>query len=114
MIVPMKKFYLIVLQRDRENLPERLRKLGVAHVEELQGIGDKYQNLERERMEVESVHNFLQNYIDKKSKPGKADSSKSLKYEECKDVREIIHEISAAKQKLNLLEDQVIDLKENR
>ena len=111
MIVPMKKFYLIVLQRDRENLPERLRKLGVAHVEELQGIGDKYQNLERERMEVESVHNFLQNYIDKKSKPGKADSSKSLKYEECKDVREIINEISAAKQKLNLLEDQVIDLK---
>ncbi|OQB94663.1 MAG: V-type ATP synthase subunit I [Spirochaetes bacterium ADurb.Bin110] len=111
MIVPMKKFYLIVLQIDRENLPERLRKLGVAHVEELQGIGGKYQDLEREKAEAESAYFLLQNYIDKKSKPSKADASISLKSEEYKDVRDIIREISAAKQRLDLLEDRSIDLK---
>ena len=111
MIVPMKKFYLIVLQRDRENLPERLRKLGVAHVEELRGIGEKYQGLEREKAEAESVYFLLQNYVDKKSKPSKEDTSISLKYEEYKDVRDIIREISAAKQRLDLLEDRSIDLK---
>jgi V/A-type H+-transporting ATPase subunit I len=111
MIVPMKKFYLIVLQRDRENLPERLRKLGVAHVEELRGIGEKYQGLEREKAEAESVYFLLQNYVDKKSKPSKEDTSISLKYEEYKDVIDIIREISAAKQRLDLLEDRSIDLK---
>ncbi|HOR49282.1 MAG TPA: hypothetical protein PLS97_08170 [Rectinema sp.] len=111
MIVPMKKFYLIVLQRDRENLPERLRKLGVAHVEELQGIGEKYKNLEREKAEAESVYFILQNYIDKKAKSDKADASISLKYEDCKYVRDIINEISTAKQRLDLLEDRTIDLK---
>jgi len=38
--------------------------------------------------------------------------SKSLKYEECKMLGKSSMKYHAAKQKLNLLEDQVIDLKE--
>jgi len=69
MIVPMKKFYLIALDKDRPTLPERLRKLGVAHVEELSGSGETYQNLERERAEIESVYFLLRNYVEKSRSP---------------------------------------------
>jgi V/A-type H+-transporting ATPase subunit I len=107
MIVPMKKFYLIVLDKDRGNVPERLRKLGVAHVEELQGSGETYQSLERERAETESVCFLLQNYNKKKSKP---DPSKSLSRSDIAGVKSLVQEVSELKHELDSLGERTNQL----
>lgn len=41
MIVPMKKVSLIVLSKERREALRNLRKLGVLHVEEVQGSSDE-------------------------------------------------------------------------
>lgn len=107
MIVPMKKFYLIVLDKDRKNVPKRLRKLGVAHIEELQGSGETYQSLERERSEVESAYFLLQNYIGKKSKSG---SPKSLSPLEVDGVKSLVQEVSGLKREMDSLNERTNQL----
>ncbi len=108
MIVPMKKFYLIVLDKDRTKVPERLRKLGVAHVEELQGRGEAYQSLEREKAEAESAYYFLQNYVDKKKKVAATDSSQGPWT--AQDIRDIVLSVSGLKRELDSLDEQTIQL----
>ncbi len=65
MIVPMKRFYLITLDSDRNKAPELLRTIGVAHVEELQGSSETCRILERERSDTQTAHFLLQNYAQK-------------------------------------------------
>lgn len=108
MIVPMKKFYLIVLDKDRQTLPERLRKLGVAHVEELQGRGEAYQNLEREKAEAESAYYFLQNYVDKKKKIAVADTAQGPWTVER--IRDFVLSVSGLKRELDSLHERATQL----
>ncbi len=107
MIVPMKKFYLIALDKDRPTLPERLRKLGVAHVEELSGSGETYQNLERERSETESVYFLLRNYVEKKQKPVPAEG---LTVDEPDEIKAFVQEVSGLKRELDSLNERANQL----
>ncbi len=54
MIVPMKKVSLIVLEKNKKQDLKRLRKLGVVHVEEMQGSGSKLTALKEKVSELES------------------------------------------------------------
>ncbi|MGB9685084.1 MAG: V-type ATP synthase subunit I [Rectinema subterraneum] len=99
MIVPMKKFYLIVLDKDRESAPERLRKLGVAHVEELQGSGETYQTLEQKKADAENVYYFLSNYVEKESK------SKRQAFASLEDAKALIDVLSLIKEISDLKRD---------
>lgn len=106
MIVPMKKFYLIVLDKDRTSVPERLRSLGIAHIEELQGSGETYQALEREKAEVETVFYLLSNYRNKKSKS--VNSTIKEKGPRSNDERQkIIKEILTLKNELDSMRDRL-------
>ena len=110
MIVPMKKFYLIVLDKDRKSAPERLRKLGVAHVEELQGSGETYQALERQKEEAENAYFLLTNYSDKKSKTKPNADAKSRDAEHGSDILSIVKEIASFKHELDSLDESVSQL----
>jgi hypothetical protein len=99
MIVPMKKFYLIVLDKDREKVPERLRKLGIAHIEELQGRGETYQSLQKEKAEGESVYYLLQGYVDKKAKNAGQASSVSA-------IKALVREVPELKDELDSLSER--------
>ena len=103
MIVPMKKFYLIVLNTDRRNMPERLRKLGVAHIEELQGRGETYEGLERAQADTESVYFLLQNYVEKKQK---TNENAQLSPTELENVKNIIQQVLALKHETDSLNER--------
>lgn len=109
MIVPMKKFYLIVLDKDRESAPERLRKLGVAHVEELQGSGETYQALEREKSEAETVYYLLSNYEDKKSK-SKHPAREGEGPSQIEAAKLLVQEVSALKHEFDTLNERASQL----
>ena len=110
MIVPMKKFYLIVLDKDRESAPERLRKLGIAHVEELQGSGETYQALEREKAEAESAYFLLANYFEKKSKTKPQVDAKWGDADQGIDIISMVKEITSFKHELDSLGESVSQL----
>lgn len=52
MIVPMKKVSLIVLEKERREALRNLRKLGVLHVEELQGSGDELASCKEQNSKI--------------------------------------------------------------
>jgi V/A-type H+-transporting ATPase subunit I len=104
----MKKFYLIALDKDRPTLPERLRKLGVAHIEELQGRGETYQSLEREKAETESAYYFLQNYVDKKKRVAATELSQGSWT--VKEIRDIVATVSELKRELDSTHEQATQL----
>ena len=60
MIVPMKKVSLIVLQNERREALKSLRKLGVLHVEEVQGSGDALASVKDESAKVEKALGILE------------------------------------------------------
>jgi len=49
MIVPMKKVFLLLLNSDKNTALKRLKDIGVVHLEDINGSGDKLSNLESER-----------------------------------------------------------------
>ncbi len=110
MIVPMKKFYLIVLDKDRRSVPERLRKLGVAHVEELQGSGETYQTLEQKKADAENIYYFLSNYVEKKSMPKQQASAGLEDAKVTLDALSLINEISDLKRDFDSIEENASQL----
>jgi len=103
MIVPMKKFSLIAPECDREKVPERLKKLGIAHIEELQGKGEAFQNLEQKKIEVESAYYYLQSFIEKKSISKK---SEPFDLEKCDELYYKSRQVVLMKQKFESLVEQ--------
>ena len=49
MIVPMKKVFLLLLNSDKKSALKRLKDIGVVHLEDINGSGDKLSNLQLER-----------------------------------------------------------------
>lgn len=49
MIVPMKKVFLLLLNSDKNDALKRLKNIGVVHLEEINGFGDKLNNLQSEK-----------------------------------------------------------------
>jgi len=109
MIVPMKKFYLIVLDSDVAAMPARLRKLGIAHVESLQGTGETYQSLEREKADADAVYYLLQNYVDKKSKTVRAQSSFASDTG-IESAKELVDRVSNLKRELDAISERTSQL----
>lgn len=49
MIVPMKKVFILLLDSDKNDALNRLKDIGVVHLEDMNGSGDKLSNLQSER-----------------------------------------------------------------
>ena len=43
MIVPMKRVFVVVMERDKENAARELRKLGLMHLEPVDGRGEAFE-----------------------------------------------------------------------
>ena len=69
MIAPMKKFVLVILDKDRFKAPLQLRKLGIAHVERFQASGESCAALEAELKKASAAKSILVSSKDKKVKP---------------------------------------------
>ncbi len=80
MIAAMKKFFLVILDRERHAAPLQLRKLGIAHVERFQSSGDSCANLESELKKAASARSILISSKDKnvKQRSGGTDNPKEL------------------------------------
>lgn len=110
MIVPMRKFYLIVLDKDRKSAPVHLRKLGIAHVEELQGSGETFQALEKKRAEAETACLLLANYAEKKQKTASKSAEGPQKAGQNADAAAIVDEITRLKHELDALNENAAQL----
>jgi V/A-type H+-transporting ATPase subunit I len=69
MIAPMKKFVLVILDKERFKAPLQLRKLGVAHVERFQASGEGCAALEAELKKAAAAKSILISGKDKNTKP---------------------------------------------
>ena len=69
MIVPMKKISLVVLENERKGALKSLRKLGVLHVEEVQGNSEELASYKEQNSKVEKALAVLTEI-----KPGKKDA----------------------------------------
>jgi V/A-type H+-transporting ATPase subunit I len=65
MIAPMKKFVLVLLDSDAAAAPLQLRKLGIAHLERIEGEGKTCAALEAELKNAVEAKNLLSASIDK-------------------------------------------------
>jgi len=49
MIVPMKKIFLLLLNSEKNDALIKLKDLGVIHLEDIKGSGEKLSNLQNQR-----------------------------------------------------------------
>src|SRR5574344_2544832 len=76
MIVPMKKVFLVVLEKERREALKSLRKLGVVHVEEVQGNSEQLSQLKDKITKIEKAVSILTEIkIPKKSAPEQRSAS---------------------------------------
>lgn len=69
MIVPMKKISLVVLDSERKTALQKLRKLGLVHVEPIEGTGENFTNLKNDCEKLRLAHAAVSEV---KSKPAKS------------------------------------------
>ena len=62
MIAPMEKFILVLLEKDASSAPLYLRKLGIAHVDKVEGSGEAYSTLEKRLRGAEKAFSILSSY----------------------------------------------------
>ncbi len=65
MIVPMKKISLIILENDKKKSLKKLRRLGLVHIEEMDGSGSKLASLKEKIATLESGIFTLSEKVDK-------------------------------------------------
>lgn len=81
MIVPMKRFILILLDKDARSAPLQLRRLGIAHVERFESAGEDCAALESElklAISAESILGSLQGKEKDHSRPEASTSEPSI------------------------------------
>lgn len=87
MIVPMKKVSLIVLQNERKEALKSLRKLGVLHVEEVQGSSEELASYKDENSKVEKALSLLSEIkFGKKDAPSQVQVTREKSVEIAKSV----------------------------
>ena len=70
MIVPMKKVFLVLLEAEKRQALKSLRKLGLVHLEELEGHSDELSMLKGEQSNLETALRLLQDLkLEKSVKP---------------------------------------------
>ena len=70
MIVPMKKVFLVLLEAEKRQALKSLRKLGLVHLEELEGHSDELSMLKGEQSSLETALRLLQDLkLEKSVKP---------------------------------------------
>lgn len=93
MIVQMKKVSLIVLQNERKEALKSLRKLGVLHVEEVQGSSEELSAYKDQNSKIEKALGILEEIkLDKKEKLENAKVSRDRAVEVAKTVLALIDE----------------------
>ena len=106
MIVPMKKVSLVVLEKERRQALKVLRKLGVLHIEEVQGSGDKLADLKEQTSVIENAISVLSEIkVNKKTL-----TEKKCTKEEALDIAEKI--IAFVAEKKSCVEQIASDTKE--
>ena len=68
MIVPMKKTYLVVMEKEKRSALKELGKLGLLHVETIPGTSEELESLERKREMADRALNLIPQEDDKKKK----------------------------------------------
>jgi V/A-type H+-transporting ATPase subunit I len=68
MIAPMKKFLLVLLEKDVHGAPLHLRRLGIVHVEKFESSGETCASLETSLKNAQSAKAILSSNLDKKHK----------------------------------------------
>ena len=68
MIAPMKKFLLVLLNKDVQEAPLFLRKLGIAHIQKFDRSGENCSSLENSLKNAHNAKAILSSNIDKKAK----------------------------------------------
>jgi len=87
MIVPMKKVSLIVLQNERKEALKSLRKVGVLHLEEVQGNSEELASYKDQNSKVEKALSLLGEIkFGKKDKPAQQDVVRDRAVEIAKNV----------------------------
>ena len=103
MIAPMKKFLLVMLDKDSSAAPTQLRKLGIAHVEQFESKGESCSALESALKDAQGAKNILAANLSKKNKkPSRAGSDFS--------TEEIIAATLALNDELASERDKVVEL----
>ena len=70
MIVPMKKVFLVILEAEKRQALKNLRKLGLVHLEELEGHSEELSMLKGEQSNLETALRLLQDLkLEKSVKP---------------------------------------------
>ena len=79
MIVPMKKVSLVVLDKSKNDSLKELRKLGVVHLEQIQGSGEVLSDLKEKNTTIENACRILSDLktSNKKEKKEKASLAKN-------------------------------------
>jgi V/A-type H+-transporting ATPase subunit I len=102
MIVPMKKFILVLMEKDLRSAPLYLRKLGIAHVEKFESSGEDCAVLETELKQAKSAVSILESFP--KTKEASPASHGS-------DVRDLIAEINGKNASITANQDGISSLK---
>lgn len=108
MIVPMKKVSLVILEKEREEALEKLRTLGVLHIENLQGNSEKLARYKEISANTLSAYSILSEI--KRSKKAKKIRIPSLGREET--VQKCAHVIQLSDEKKALFEQIAADAAE--
>jgi len=93
MIVQMKKVSLVVLQNERKEALKELRKLGVLHVEEVQGASEELSSYKDQNSKIEKALSILDEIkLDKKEKIEFATVSRDRAVEVAKSILSLVDE----------------------
>jgi len=93
MIVPMKKISLVVLENERKSALKNLRKLGVLHVEEVQGSSEELSAYKEQNSKIEKALSILTEIkLDKKEAQKTARVGKEASFDIAKKVLALVDE----------------------
>ena len=95
MIVPMKKISLVILDKDRKSSLKALRKLGVVHIEDVQGSSDELSSYKKQEQKVSVAYSILSEV--KLDKSTKQKNVELLNYEQSIELAEKVIALSEEK-----------------
>ncbi|MGP1586964.1 MAG: V-type ATPase 116kDa subunit family protein [Treponemataceae bacterium] len=114
MIVPMKKVSIVVLNDEKKEALENLRKLGVVHLEQIEGKGQDLQNLKDTYSTLEKSLSLLQEIkLSKKQAKEIKKNETSLKLsaektvEKAKELLELNLQIKSSEEKISFLNKEI-------
>ena len=97
MIVQMKKVSLVVLDREREESCKKLRKMGLVHLQALEGKGEKFNAFKESFSETSKAISILSEI---KSKKKEAVKQEKLSYDDAKQMAKEIVSLTEKKKSL--------------